>query len=135
MRQKFIRKIRIMVSAAAAAALICGCTAGQAGSVKTTEAPREETGPAAATEMAREETGLAAMDSVLPDRIGVNTDGDYPYDAEEIMYLSGVRFTAYRENTRYSLCDLDGDGFVGPGDFALFNINWLKDSDFVYPVV
>ena len=44
MRQKFIRKIRIMVSAAAAAALICGCTAGQAGSVKTTEAPREETG-------------------------------------------------------------------------------------------
>ena len=27
------------------------------------------------------------------------------------MYLSGVRATAYRQNTRYSLCDLDGDGF------------------------
>ena len=97
MRQKVRRILLAGISAAASAALFCGCTAGQAGSAKTTEAPREE-------------TGLAAMDSVLPERIGINTDGDYPYDAEEIMYLSGVRFTAYRENTRYSLCDLDGDG-------------------------
>ena len=97
MRQKFIRKIRIMVSAAAAAALVCGCTAGQAGSVKTTEASREE-------------TGAAAAEPVLPDRIGIHTEGDYPYNEEEIMYLSGVSVTAYRENTRYSLCDLDGDG-------------------------
>ena len=77
-----MNKIRIAVSAAAAAALICGCAAG----------------------------GVSEQEKILPDRIGIKTDSDYLYEAEEIMYLSGVRMTAYRQNTRYSLCDLDGDG-------------------------
>ena len=89
MRSVFIKKFRTAVSAAAAAALICGCAAGASEPVKN-----------------------------LPDRIGIKTESDYPYNAEEIMYLSGVRSTAYRQNTRYSLCDLDGDGLVGLVDDA-----------------
>ena len=88
MRPTFIKRIRIVISAAIAAALICGCAA---------PAP-----PAP--------SALSAPGTILPDRIGIRTDSDYPYDAEEIMYLAGVRSTAYRQNTRYSLWDLDGDG-------------------------
>ena len=101
MKPTFIKKVLIVVSAVVAAALICGCAAGGAGTVGTTEVPREEN---------RGATGASAPGRSLPERIEFKTDGDYPYDAEEIMYLSGVRLTAYRKDTRYSLCDLDGDG-------------------------
>ena len=82
MRPIFMKKIRTAVSAAVAAALICGCAA----------------------------SGASEPGKNLPGRIGIKTDSDYPYEAEEIMYLAGVRLTAYRQDTRYSLYDLDGDG-------------------------
>ena len=97
----FLKKVRIAVSTAVAAALICGCAAAGTGAAETAQAPREEE---------REAAGAPGPGTILLDRIGVITDSDYPYNAEEIMYLSGVRSTAYRQNTRYSLCDLDGDG-------------------------
>lgn len=97
----FLKKVRIAVSTAVAAALICGCAAAGTGAAETAQAPREEE---------REAAGAPGPGTILPDRIEVITDSDYPYNAEEIMYLSGVRSTAYRQNTRYSLCDLDGDG-------------------------
>ena len=84
-----------MIAAAAMNALL------PAAAVEAAEAPREEK---------REATDALAPGEILPDRVEIKTDSDYPYDAEEIMYLSGVRLTAYRQNTRYSLCDLDGDG-------------------------
>ncbi len=94
------QKVRIVVSTAVAAALICGCAAAGTGTAETAQAPREEE---------REAAGEADRGTILPDRIEIITDSDYPYNAEEIMYLSGVRATAYQQNTRYSLCDLDGD--------------------------
>ena len=97
MRPTFIKKIHIAVTAAAAAVSICGCAAGGALTAGTTEAPWEE-------------AGTSDPGKILPDRIEIKTDRDYPYDAEEIMYLSGVRSTAYRQNTTYSRYDLDGDG-------------------------
>ena len=97
-----LKKVRIAASTAVAAALICGCAAAGTGAAETVQMPREEE---------REAAGASGPGTILPDRIEIKTDSDYPYDAEEIMYLSGVRATAYRQNTRYSLCDLDGDGF------------------------
>ena len=134
MRQRFRRLFGITVSAAVFAALFCGCAAGGPRNAAATETPREETGVVETTKSSREETGAAAMGPVLPDRIGINTDGDYPYNAEEIMYLSGVRLTAYRENIKYSLCDLDGDGLsellitVGEGAAEITGI-YAYDAD------
>ena len=85
MRATYIKRLHIAVSAVIAAALVCGCAA-------TGASDPSDPG------------------TILPDRIGIKTDSDYPYDAEEIMYLAGVRSTAYRQNTRYSLWDPDGDG-------------------------
>ena len=85
MRATSIKRLHISVSAVIAAALVCGCAA-------TGASDPSDPG------------------TILPDRIGIKTDSDYPYDAEEIMYLAGVRSTAYRQNTRYSLWDPDGDG-------------------------
>ena len=105
MRQRFRRLFGIMVSAAVFAALFCGCTAEKTGSAETLPEKTRE-----------------ASETVLPDRIEFRTGSEYPYNAEEIMYLSGVRLTAYRENTKYSLCDLDGDGLseliITAGDAA-----------------
>lgn len=105
MRQRFRRLFGIMVSAAVFAALFCGCTAEKTGSAETLPEKTRE-----------------ASETVLPDLIEFRTGSEYPYNAEEIMYLSGVRLTAYRENTKYSLCDLDGDGLseliITAGDAA-----------------
>ena len=82
MRQRFRRLFGIMVSAAVFAALFCGCTAEKTGSAETLPEKTRE-----------------ASETVLPDRIEFRTGSEYPYNAEEIMYLSGVRLTAYLENT------------------------------------
>ncbi len=88
--QKVLKKgITIAISTVMIAGLFSGCN-------KKGSTSEEET----VTSVTAEEVLVESID--IPE----NT---YEYDAEEIMYLSGVKLTAYKSNTEYSLSDLDGD--------------------------
>ena len=52
---------------------------------------------------------VVSADEVLTDTIDINTSGDYEFDAEEIMYLSGVKVSAYTPGVKYTLRDMDED--------------------------
>ncbi len=52
---------------------------------------------------------VVSADEVLTDTIEINTSGDYEFDAEEIMYLSGVKVSAYTPGVKYTLRDMDED--------------------------
>ncbi len=46
-----------------------------------------------------------SSNGLFPDRIEVVRSDGYQYDAEEIMYLSGVKVSAYTPGIRYTLRD------------------------------
>lgn len=54
------------------------------------------------------ETPVYNPEDVLAESIEI-TGSNYEYDPEEIMYLSGVKLTAYKAGLAYSLSDLDED--------------------------
>ncbi len=51
----------------------------------------------------------ASADNILTDTIDIVESGDYPLNAEEIMYLSGVKASAYKSGVKYTLRDMDED--------------------------
>ena len=54
-------------------------------------------------------SAAVSVDDILTDVIEIEQSDSYQFDAEEIMYLSGVKATAYTPGTQYTLRDLDGD--------------------------
>lgn len=50
-----------------------------------------------------------SSDEILSDTIQINQSEDYDFDAEEIMFLSGVKVSAYTPGVQYALKDIDED--------------------------
>lgn len=50
-----------------------------------------------------------STDEILTDTIEINTSDEYEFNAEEVMYLSGVKASAYKEGVKYTLRDLNED--------------------------
>ena len=48
-------------------------------------------------------------DDILTDTIELSEPDGYTYIAEEVMYLSGVKLSAYNPGVKYTLYDMDGD--------------------------
>ena len=54
-------------------------------------------------------TSEVSESDILTESIELNPSGDYIYDPEEVMYLSGVKSSAYTKGVEYALRDMDGD--------------------------
>ena len=58
---------------------------------------------------AGDSTASVNPNDILTDTIQINQSEGYQFDAEEIMYLSGVKVSAYTPNVEYTMKDLDED--------------------------
>ena len=105
-RNKGFRWVSFVLSSSMVLGMLSGCgdkqendTAADTGAV--TEA-------AGAVQSPTDGSSDVAGDDIFTDVIELKDNG-YAYDSEEIMYLSGVKMSAYKEDMKYSLSDLNED--------------------------
>ncbi|MBQ3388678.1 MAG: hypothetical protein IJG60_05645, partial [Thermoguttaceae bacterium] len=68
----------------------------------------------------------------------MDINGDGSIDGVDRSILTAAFFSAKGNDNWNPAADIDGDGVVGPGDYAFLTANWLADADaddLVYPAV